>query len=118
MKSTVSPRAIEVARIFVKNSDRNTASKNISRSLRATVWFPHVPAKELLCCPFHGCHNIFPLEQGFAYPLPIARMMQGQIVINNFPVLAFCSLKHLFDATVPLGAVVAEDGIVHSLMKH
>ena len=119
MKHTSSPLAIEVARTAAKNINQRATSKHkIPSNLRATLWFPDISAKQNTSCQFYPCKKEFPLEHGYAYPLPIARMLGGEIVIENSPVFTFCSLQHLFDATIPLGAVVTEEGKVHSLVRH
>lgn len=119
MKSAVSPYALEIGRaLSQKNASGKVAETEISSNLRATFWFPDISIDHESCCQYFGCQKVFRLEEGFTYPLPIARMVDGELFIRNSPMLIFCSLQHLFDATVPSGAVVTEEGRVYSLVRH
>lgn len=123
MKNAVSPHALEIGRSVAQKkaaekAANGTLAQEIPNNLRATFWFPDISTHQESYCQFYGCEKVFPLKEGLTYPLPIARMMDGELCIRSSPMLVFCSLQHLFEATVTFGAVVTEEGRVHSLVRH
>lgn len=107
MKHTSSSRAIELAR---RAAQRKSKKVLAHAALDATNWIPNELADGMVYCQYAGCNKHFQLMDGFTSPVPIARMVNEEVHIALYPLLTFCSPKHLLAACLPFGATVSEEG--------
>ena len=107
MKHTSSSRAIELARRAVQQKSKTALTRT---TLSAPLWIPSELSGGLVYCQYAGCNKRMKLEVAVTSPVPIMRMVDGELFIAEYPLLTFCSSEHLLAASLPFGTTMSEAG--------
>jgi len=107
MKHTSSSRAIELARLASQQKSKIPLPRT---ALSAPLWIPDELVGGLVHCQYAGCNKQLTLEAAVTSPVPIVRMVAGELLIAEYPLLTFCSSEHLLAASVPFGSTISDEG--------
>ena len=77
------------------------------------IWLPHESCEEERECSYPSCRNVFPLKDGYTYPLKYVRsVVHGIPIVSMYPLMVFCSLEHLLMPAMAIDNVVSLKGNV------